>query len=476
MPRTVSAFGGRAGAMLSRTMSFAAIFTGLVFLGAVAGLAALARYAPNELIPPVVLFFLMSFFVAHFAMEGYSDEWERSGRAIPAGQVSLVALRYMILTLVLLVPLALAAPWQKAGLASVTTPTVGAVLLLVYALIVSIAPPAFLVVSVSASSWGELLSAAHWRSRFGGRGGDFFLIYVVFVGALFCVLLAGLPIVGLAGMNSPKAMTLTGAAITVFATGFSISLLGRLCGSFAVVEAAAAVEKAPPTLHPSLARLERAGDAGHAPAAGGTAPDPSATTAAPHPPGPAPRKTALLEAGAKVEELRARHAGDAAALAAALGELDETFLPHPAVRAALVMALVSAGRLQEAVPLAREAIPLCLRSGNVGAAALMCEALHATGDSLGLSKEQMISIGDALKGMKRGAAAVDLYARVLRLDPTDVKAMKGAIAIAQELAQQKDTAAVAVRIYDALVKNCPASPLLDFVKAEREKASRKAEA
>ena len=140
------------------------------------------------------------------------------------------------------------------------------------------------------------------------------------------------------------------------------------------------------------------------------------------------------------------------------------------------MALVSAGRLQKAVPLAREAIPLCLRSGNVGAAALMCEALHATGDSLGLSKEQMISIGDALKGMKRGAAAVDLYARVLRLDPTDVKAMKGAIAIAQELAQQKDTAAVAVRIYDALVKNCPASPLLDFVKAEREKASRKAEA
>src|SRR3989304_3241222 len=175
MPRTVSAFGGRAGAMLSRTMSFAAIFTGLVFLGAVAGLAALARYAPNELIPPVVLFFLMSFFVAHFAMEGYSDEWERSGRAIPAGQVSLVALRYMILTL-----------------------------LLVYALIVSIAPPAFLVVSVSASSWGELLSAAHWRSRFGGRGGDFFLIYVVFVGALFCVLLAGLPIVGLGGKKSTK--------------------------------------------------------------------------------------------------------------------------------------------------------------------------------------------------------------------------------------------------------------------------------
>jgi hypothetical protein len=449
--------------MLSRTTSITAVFTGLIFLGAVAGVAALAEYAPHELIPATALHFLISFFVAHFAIEGYSDEWERAGRPIPPGLVSIVALRYMILTLVLLVPLLLVAPWRDAGLATITTPTVAAVLLLVYVLVVLAAPPTLLVVSVSAASWGDLVSAEHWASRFRGRGGDFFLIYVVFVGALFCVLLAGLPIVSLAGMNGARAMMLTGAAVAVFATGFSISLLGRLCGSFAVVQTAAAAEKAPPTLHPSLSRFDRS-DAGHSAPAGGT---PTAAPAA------APRKTALLEAGAKVEALRARHAGDAAALAAALGELDAAFLPQPTVRQALVMALISAGRLQEAVAVAREAIPLCMRSGNVGAAALMCEALLETGDPLGLGNDQLNAIGETLKGMKRSTAAVDVYARVLRLDPTDVKAMKGTIAIAQELAQQKESAAMAVRIFDALIANCPGSPLLEFVKAERAKASRK---
>jgi hypothetical protein len=110
------------------------------------------------------------------------------------------------------------------------------------------------------------------------------------------------------------------------------------------------------------------------------------------------------------------------------------------------------------VALAREAIPLCIRSGNLGAAALMCEALLETGDPLGMTKEQLVSIGDTLKGMKRSVAAVDVYSRVLRLDPTDVKATKGTIAIAQDLGHQKETAAMAVRIYDALIAKCSASP------------------
>ena len=137
------------------------------------------------------------------------------------------------------------------------------------------------------------------------------------------------------------------------------------------------------------------------------------------------------------------------------------------------MALISAARYQEAVAVAREAIPLCMRSGNLGAAALVCEALLETGDSLGLNKEQLISIGDTLRGMKHSVEAVDVYARVLRMDPTDVKAIKGTIAVAQEMAHQKETAAISVRIYDALIATCPGSPLLDFVRTEREKASKK---
>ena len=49
------------------------------------------------------------------------------------------------------------------------------------------------------------------------------------------------------------------------------------------------------------------------------------------------------------------------------------------------------------------------------------------------------------------------------------------IAIAQDLSQQKDTAAQAVQVYDHLITHCPGSPLLDFVNAERAKVQRKAE-
>jgi tetratricopeptide (TPR) repeat protein len=188
-------------------------------------------------------------------------------------------------------------------------------------------------------------------------------------------------------------------------------------------------------------------------------------------PGP-PRKTALLDASAKVQELRTSHAGNPAALADALAQLDAAHLPHPAVRQNLVGALVAAGRQDEAVATARDAIPQALRSGSVAAAAVMFEALLATEDGFGLTKDQTLSIADALRGLKRVPAAVEIYSRVLRADPADMKAMKGSIAIAQQLAHDTGTAAEAVRIYDRLIAQCPASPLIDFVKAEREKAIR----
>ena len=205
MPRTVTAFGGRAGAMLSRTTSVVTIFTGLILVATVAAIVTLAPYAPHELIPAVALQFLMSFFVAHFAVEGYAEQWDRAGRRIPAGQVAIVALRYMAVSFALLIPLALMTPSREADLTAALTPTLDAVLVLLYALLLVIAPPAILVVAVSASSWGDLASPGHWASRFRGRGGDFFLIYVVFVGALCFVVLAGLPIVALAGLSSAKA-------------------------------------------------------------------------------------------------------------------------------------------------------------------------------------------------------------------------------------------------------------------------------
>lgn len=465
MARTGTLFGGVAGDMLSRTVSPGSVFTGVLFLLTVAAIAATAQRLESDLLLVAGLQFLVSAFVAHFAVEGYSDQWERAGRPIPPTQVGAVALRYMVLSIVLLAPLLTVARSRDATMALVTTPRAGALLLLVYALFVTASPPALLVGSVSASSSRDLVSLEHWRSRFRARWGDFFLIYVIFIGALVCVALACLPIVAFAATRSIDATRLTSGAIGVFALGFAISLLGRLCGSFAVAPESEVAEQKPATLHPALSPFAGAA-AGRAGAASATVASVPATP---------PRKSVLLDAGARVEQLRAEHGSDSAAFAAALRDLDEGFLPHPAVRQALTLALAGAGRQQEAVDMAREAIPLCLKSGNVGAAALMYEALLASGETFGLAKDQIVALGDSLKSMKRPAAAVQVYAGVLRSNAGDMKAMKAMIAIAQDLSQQKDTAAQAVQVYDHLISHCPGSPLLDFVNAERAKVERKAE-
>jgi hypothetical protein len=143
------------------------------------------------------------------------------------------------------------------------------------------------------------------------------------------------------------------------------------------------------------------------------------------------------------------------------------------VRQGLAIALVEAGRQPEAVDVAREAIPMCMKTGNVVAAALIYEALLGSGETFGLAKEQIAALGDALKSVKRYASAAKVYAAVLNAAPGDIKAMKGLIAVAQTFAQQRETAASAVRIYDHLIAHCAGSPLLDFVSTERAKLERK---
>jgi hypothetical protein len=465
MARTGTLFGGVAGEMLSRTVSPGSVFTGVLFLLAVGALGATAERVGRDLLLVGGLLFVVSFFLAHFAVEGSTDQWERAGRSIPPTAVGAVALRYLVLSIVVLAPMLFVAQSRAAALALVTTPRAGAILALIYVLAATAAPPALLVGSVSASSFRDLVSLEHWRSRFRSRWGDFFLIYVIFIGALVCVVLACLPIVGFAATRSADAMRVASGAIVVFGIGFSISLLGRLCGSFAVEPESAIAETTPATLHPALSPFAGAA-AAHSGAPGGAVP---AAPAAP------PRKSALLDAGARVEQLRTEHASDPAAFAAALRDLDEAFLPHPAVGQARTLALAGAGRRQEAVDVARDAIPLCLKSGNVAAAALMYEALLASGETFGLTKDQIVALGDSLKSLKRPGAAVRVYAGVLRAHAGDVKAMKAMIAIAEDLSQQKDTAAQAVQVYDYLIAHCAGSPLLDFVNAERAKAQRKAD-
>jgi hypothetical protein len=462
MARTGTPFSGLAGAMFSRTVSPGAFFTGFIYLAAI---GALAEFAPNigsQAIAAAAAQLITAFFLAHFAVEGYSDQWERAGRTIPPAEVGAVALRYLLLATLVLMPVFAALEWRETAFPLVLESEWRVMLAVMYVLALMASPPALLVIAVSATSSSEVLSPAHWGSRFHGRWMDFLLIYAIFAGAIFCLVLAGVPLIVYARTYGPDTMQTVGEGLALFAIGFGISLVGRLCGSFAVLPAPEAADTKPAPLHPSLVQFK------------GAAPAPSATvSAAPAPAdAAAPRKAALLDAGARVEQLRATHASDPAALVDALRELDDTFLPHPSVRQGLVLALVAAGRQQEAVDAAREAIPMCMKTGNVVAAALIFEALLSAGEMFGLAKEQIAALGDALRSVKRHASAANVYGVVLNAAPGDIKAMKGMIAVAQTFAQQQESAN-AVRIYDYVIAHCAGSPLLDFVNTERAKLERK---
>jgi len=465
MARTGTRFGGLAGEMLSRTISIGSIVTGVMFASCIWLLGLVASKIDNDLVVAAAAQFIVAFFLAHFTVEGYSDEWERAGHAIPAGKVGIVAVRYIALTVLMLAPLFVIFRSREAALTLLLTPKASAVGLVAYLLALVASPPALLVAAVAADSWSDLLSSAQWGSRFRGRWVDFFLIYVVFTGSLIVLIFVAVPAIAFARTKSMEAMQTTAEVAGLFAVGFTISLLGRLCGSFAapVIEEPTETKPVPTrSLHPTLVQYK-----------GGTARVDDAP-AAPPPAAEGPRRVPLLDAGTRIEQLRAAHGSDAAALAAALRELDETFLPNPAVRQALVTALVAAGRQQEAVELAREAIPASIKMGGVAAAAPIYEAVLASGETFDLTPEQILAIGDALKSMKHYTGAVKVYAAVLNANANDVKAMKGMIAVAQLFAQQPDTVASAARIYDHLLSRCAGSPLLDFVSTERAKLQRKA--
>src|SRR5437667_4860150 len=149
MARTGTPFGGLAGEMLSRTMSPGAIFTGVIFLVAVGALGTMAPRIGNDLVVIVAAQFLASFFLAHFTVEGYSDQWERAGRPIPPAQTGVVALRYMLLTILIVAPLLIILRSRNAALAMLLASKASVIGVIVYLLVIAASPPALLVVAVS---------------------------------------------------------------------------------------------------------------------------------------------------------------------------------------------------------------------------------------------------------------------------------------------------------------------------------------
>lgn len=368
-----------------------------------------------------------------------------------------VAFRYLTLYALLIVPVVIVG-WKPEAVSSLLLPSAeegppitAFLILALYATCILVAPPILLVVAVAAGDIGDLFAPAHWARCFARRGADLFLIYVLYLGSMFVVLLLCAPVIGIAMLLGAKSAAVAGLFSGLFAAGTSILLLGQLCGEFArplrPAEPATKIiaQQVPIVATPSAAQPV------------------------------APRKGPLLDAAKRVEEIVRTSEGNAARSVAALQELRDGYIPNPAVLHALSAAYVRAGRREDALAVAREGIAVCVRSGSSVLAAEMVVAFRDTLNAVGVTPEQAVMFAEALRGAKRAATAATLYSTLLTIRPVNSRAVKGALQTAQDLVAGGDAQA-SLALYDQLMECSAGTPLEDFVRDGRADAVRKARA
>jgi len=435
-------FGGRAGDVVARAVSPAALVTGLVAGFSVAAVVWICFKAGIEQLAPGLSSVVFAGFIARAAVDRRDARW-RGARGVPFADYAPVALQYLLLNVILLLPMLLVGwhPDLIRALISLREESGPALtLLLFYVLVLFIAPPLLLIVAVSARETTQIISPAHWSRCFANRGIDVFLIYVLYVGSLFASVALCLPLVVLLATFTAKTLVFTLPLTMVFAAGAAVLLLGGLCGEYARVAVDAPIVE---RQAPSPVVVVSTGEAPVAPLTS--------------------RKPPLLDAGKRVAETN----HDIAALEA----LREAHAPNPAVLHALSFAYAREGRHNDAIAVAREGIPLAMRSGGVILAAELFDRFRADAD-FGIQREQVVAFADALRNSKRLATSARLYVFAVESQPTDVRAAKGAIATAEEFVTAGD-AKSALQLYDFLLERCAASPLMEFVRERRADASRR---
>jgi hypothetical protein len=528
MERKNGQYGGEVAAILWQSLSPYAVVIGLFCGGLLLGLGVLLRSGAGSGLMPLVLFVVNSLFLLRIALQSafgspHAGFFKDDGSNWPEAVAALG--RFLFLNLLWLIPAGLLARGvaqdlparlMTGGVAGAVGPGL-ALLVLSFALL----PPLFLIASVSALSFADLLDREQWRSMFAGRGHDVAALIAVYLGgSLGGMGLAYLFAVAL-GNGKLNAMVAFGVIAGVYSFGVMLLLLGRLVGGFirvgvvgvdagasgpkprasaadsgsvqifglaaggvsravdsALIEAAAAASAAS-----AAATVAASASARPAPRAGSATP-PHATM--PNPPHAGPRAAAVtpehalppksqLANASVLEVLRANERLARTEPAKALAELDELMAARgrqPQLLARLA-ALEKQVRPGIALATAREAAQQSCALGSHGAIGDLLEPFADQLDELGLSPEDWLKVAHAQKVLRKLDVATSLYTRLLGLDPGLVPAIKGLVQIADELVRQDAGAEQALAIYDYLDGQCPGHPFREFTDRGREIAERK---
>ena len=474
--QNLTEFSGVVGRVLRSSFSWRTLVTGaalgffLLVISFVLGLVG----APNAGV--FVVEILMAMAMARFALNGLYGEWDGtlfSAAGGPWSQVGAVAARYLVATLAWLVPvfflgLNSMVPAQALMGGGSAGPDMGAGLmaLAAYMFLSTLTPPFFLIAAVSAESFGEFLSVAHWKRLFTGRSTDLFMVFAAYAGALAMTFILAVPVVLGAMAIAWELALLVGGIALAFVFGLMVCLLGRLCGFFAFGNAdGAAAPVAAPAGPGTADAMSRAAAAGGSLAAGVTA-----STASPvqavldggqqgltgGPPVLSDAREPLVQASRKFPT-------DPDGAIAVLEDVNERHAPHPQILHALCMLCHKAGRNDLAAEYARTAIPLCVDRGALPLAGEIFRALWGVRGTLGLKRDHKLQIAALFLRSDELTYAANTFALVLRDDPNDARAIKGIMQVAERFLKGRSESAEAAKLYAYLLKVAPDSPLVEYI-------------
>ena len=131
-----------------------------------------------------------------------------------------------------------------------------------------------------------------------------------------------------------------------------------------------------------------------------------------------------------------------------------------------------AGREDDSLSLAQEALPFLLHHHNLKLSGEIYLAHLSSSAELNLNPDELMQLGDHLRAEGSEAGAVQAYTDVLEKNPTHAKAIKGIMKIADEMGQRgadRESAA----LYRYLLDQCAGSPLEEYMWQGLKKVEKK---
>jgi TolA-binding protein len=287
----------------------------------------------------------------------------------------------------------------------------------------------FVAVSVAAPGFGDIFSPGLWRTLFAGRLGELFVAVAGTYGPPVTVLALVLPFIAALVPLNPKAALTGMIPFVLTAVGMVLTLQGKLCGAFA---AASLVEEG------EMAAAFEAVPSAEAPALAAAVPGPVHTAA------PAPAET------------------------------PGPVLGDPKHLHAVWQSQLSAGDSEEALQVAREAIPAGLAKKEPRLAAEIYRRHLDRLPELGLDRTALDLLADQLLRDGDVAAAAWTFSQALDTEPTDPKAFKGLLRVAEHHLDKAKEPLEAIRVYRYLLERAPASPFADHARDLLGAAERRA--